>query len=326
MSLRYRLSQMLASSCISRSTVTESMAKLAIINLDDFDRTERPAIKALLAVEEQFRIYFHSNRKELELQRIAADTLNKIIQRYKIVTQMEIQSFSPQTYEFESEEVIINKYYMHYQVISCSNKSQRRDIDRMRSFVLNFRRASGRLNMDSESLLILGDAFHKPFKFFMDLVEVLFAYFYSSHLQLDCAARLLDPLDLESLKHYQKLVAPNEDFDDYFLYNISFCKCLRTPPKCPSFEEPEEMADKSATFIVQARKKRCARRRDKMATPNWESHKVDPPSISSGRNPSDLDTINVIQQSNLESYSGQLTFITLGNEMARKNPLFRSLE
>ncbi|XP_017156629.1 uncharacterized protein LOC108165088 [Drosophila miranda] len=40
-------------------------------------------------------------------------------------------------------------------------------------------------------------------------------------------------MDLESLEHYQKLLKPNKDFEEYFLYNLSYCQCLRMPPKCP---------------------------------------------------------------------------------------------
>ncbi|XP_016928895.3 uncharacterized protein [Drosophila suzukii] len=266
MEMRDRLYHLMVSQSIfSRTTVTESMAKFAILNLDSSDSVDKTVIKILLVIEEKFRSYFESYQKELGLQRIAAQTLSQLIQRYKITMQVDMGCMCPHIYEIESEEAIINKYYLHYQVIVSSNKNQSWAIHSLRPYVLIFRRECAKLDLNEESPFILGDASHKPIKFFIDLVEELFAYFYSGHLQLDCAARLLDPLDLNSVEYYQKLLAPNEDFDEYFMHNISFCKCLRMPPKCPPYESHKLIKDQAEHYINQAKKKRCARRFDKMA-------------------------------------------------------------
>lgn len=266
MEMRDRLYQMMVSqSFMSRGTVTASMANFAIGNLRSSDAVEKRVIKILLVIEEKYRSYFDSYRKELELQRIAAETLHQLIQRYKITMQLDTSCTCPQIYDIESDDAIINKFYIHYQVIASSNKNQCWAIQSLRPYVLVFRRECAKLNRSEESPFILGDAFHKPIQFFIDLVEELFAYFYSGHLQLDCAARLLDPLDLYRMECYMKLLEPNEDFAEYFLHNISFCKCMRPPPMCPPYEHHQKIKDQSDAYLSHAKKKRCARRFERMA-------------------------------------------------------------
>lgn len=148
-----------------------------------------------------------------------------------------------------------------------SNKSQRWAIHALRPYVLAFRRECAKLDLDEETPLILGDAFHKPIKFFIELVDEIFNYFYSGLQQLDCAARLLDPADLKSLENYQKLLAPNEDFDEYFMYNLSFCKCLTAQPQCVPVvrdSHKKEKRDILEAYVLKAKRGRCARRFDKM--------------------------------------------------------------
>ncbi|XP_020802548.1 uncharacterized protein LOC110179370 [Drosophila serrata] len=260
----------------SRFTVTDSMTKLALTRLDTIcnsEDKEKTIIKILLAMEEKFRIYFEANQKELELQRIAAQTLWHLVQRYQIAVQVDTSCMCPKIYEIETEDAIINKYHMHYQVIVGSNKSQHIGIHALRPFVLAFRRECATLDLEEETPFILGDAFHKPITFFIDLVDEIFNYFYSGHLQLECAARMLDPADLKSLEYYQSLLAPNEDFDEYFLYNISFCKCLRAPPKCVSVVREsfkKEKKDILEAYVTKAKQARCARRIAKMSKPKAE--------------------------------------------------------
>ncbi|XP_017040901.1 uncharacterized protein LOC108087837 [Drosophila ficusphila] len=274
MEIRERLyTIMVNQSSLSRSTVTESMAKFAIQNLEGSVSLEKTIVRILLAIEDKYRNYFEAYQKEMELQRIAAQTLSQLIQRYKITMQVDTSCMCPNIYEIESEEAILNKYYLHYQVIVSSNKNQGWAIHHLRQFVLIFRRECSKLDHKAESSFIMGDAFHRPIKFFMELVDELFAYFYSGHLQLDCAARLLDPLDLSSLEHYQKLLAPNEDFDEYFLHNISFCQCLRPPPRCATYECHQKIKDQAEPYISQAKKARCLRRFNKMANLEVEDPK-----------------------------------------------------
>ncbi|XP_039481105.1 uncharacterized protein LOC120445053 [Drosophila santomea] len=254
-------------SITSHATVSNSVAKFAILNLDRSDGLENSVTKILVTIEEMFWSFFEEHQNELELQRMAAKTLNQLTQRYRINTQVDLSCTCPQIYEIESDDAIINKYYIYYQVIACSNKNQSWAIHNMRPYVLLFRRECAKLDMSSDSPFIMGNTFHKPIKFFMELVEELFAYFYSGHVQFDCAAQMLDPLDLNSIEHYQKLLAPNEDFVNYFKYNMSYCKCLRMPARCPAYEYPQVTEDHTLPFIIQAKKKRCARRREKMAEP-----------------------------------------------------------
>ncbi|XP_017007875.2 uncharacterized protein [Drosophila takahashii] len=270
-----RIHIMMNQSFLSRATVTESMAQLAILNVDSSDTVEDTVVKTLLVVENKFRSYFESYSKEMELQRIAAHSLNQLIYRYQATTQVDTSCRCPKFYEAETEETMVTKYQLDYQVILRSNQNQCSDIHRLRPYVLFFRRECAKLDLNEESPFIQGDAFHKPIKFFIDLIEELFSYFYSGHLQLDSAANLLDPFDLNSVEYYQKLLTHNEDFDEYFMHNISFCKCLRVPPKCPSIEDIQLIRDQSEPYIEEAKRKRCARRFDKMAATELPCHEPD---------------------------------------------------
>ncbi|XP_017007874.2 uncharacterized protein [Drosophila takahashii] len=330
MEMRDRLYHLMVSqSMMSRSTVTESMAKFAILNLDSSDSVDKTVVKILLGIEDKYRSYFESYQKELGLQRIAAQTLSQLIQRYKITMQVDTSCMCPNIYEIESEEAIINKYYLHYQVIVSSNKNQGWAIHSLRPYVLIFRRECARLDLKEESPFIMGDAFHKPIKFYIDLVEELFAYFYSGHLQLDCAARLLDPLDLNSVEYYQKLLAPNEDFDEYFLHSMSFCKCLRMPAKCPPYECHKLIKDQAEPYITQAKKKRCARRFDRMAG-------IEQPSSKRGStgterkasivsNQSEKITKSASQTSNQEAPGEELVPVSQNHERTLTDNLMKAL-
>ncbi|EDV36130.1 uncharacterized protein Dana_GF12111 [Drosophila ananassae] len=258
---------MASHSIISRSTVTESMAKFALNKLAVSDAHEKTVIRLLLSIEEKFREYFDTYKKEVELQRIAAETLSHLIQRYMIATQVDTSCTRPQIYEIETEDAIVNKYHMHYQVIDGSNKSQKWAVQALRPFVLAFRRECAKINMDEDTPFVMGDAFHKPIKFFIDLVDEIFDYFYSAYLQLDCGARLLDPMDIKSMEQYKILLAPNEDFEEYFMHNMSFCKCLRIPPKCieKKVDDCQPKKDVRDHYMNVAKKSRCARRVAKMA-------------------------------------------------------------
>jgi len=286
---------MVSQSFMSRTTVTESMAKMAILKVDTSDTVENKVIKTLMMIEEMFRSYFQSYQKELELQRIAAQSINQNIHRYRVTTQEGTSCMSPQIYEVESEDAMVTKYSLDYQVIVSSNKSQCWDIHRLRPFVLIFRRQYAKLDQNEQSPFIQGDAFHKPIKFYSDLVEELFSYFYSGHLELDSAARLLSPWDLNSVEYYQKLLAPNENFDEYFMLNISFCKCLRVPPKCQSNEcsQLQVIKDRSEPFIHEAKEKRCARRFAKMAESRRPSNESDQKKL----------TLNFTEESDMEQRS-----------------------
>ncbi|XP_017140963.1 uncharacterized protein LOC108154713 [Drosophila miranda] len=218
----------------SRLTTTESGVQSALHKLDTMDESvEGTVLSALLLVENKYRHIFENFKKEMELQAIAASTLWELIQRYRIAMEVDASSECTQLYDVEPKEEIIQKYYLHYNVIVSSNKSQWCVIQSLRSYVLACRRECKKLNLEEETPFIMGDAFYKLILLFIDLVDELFNYFLSMHLKLDCAASQLDPMDLESLEHYQKLLKPNEDFEEYFLYNLSYCQCLRMPPKCP---------------------------------------------------------------------------------------------
>ncbi|BFG05752.1 uncharacterized protein DMAD_04417 [Drosophila madeirensis] len=253
----------------SRLTTTESEVNVALSKLVAADESvEGRVLSILMSLEKKLRYIFDSFKKEMELQRIAASSLWELIQRYRIAMDVDVGYKCAQLYAVEPSEEIVQKYFIHYQVIIRSNKSQWWGIESMRSYVLTFRRECSKLNLEEETPFIRGDAFHKPIRFFIDLVDELFDYFFSMHLKLDCAARQLDPMDLDSLEHYQQLLQTNEDFEEYFMYNLSYCQCLRMPPKCPETRVYTAISHKSAAkkeAMEQAKRPRCDQRLSRMA-------------------------------------------------------------
>ncbi|XP_001360428.2 uncharacterized protein [Drosophila pseudoobscura] len=269
----------------SHLTTTESAVQVALHNLVVMDESvEGTVLGVLLSAEKKYRLTFDTFKKEMELQAIAASTLWELIQRYKIAMEVDADCKCTQLYAVEPKEETIQKYYIHYQVIVSSNKSLWRQIESLRSYVLAFRRECKNLNLEEQTPFIQGDAFHKPIKFFIELVDELFNYFFSLHLKLDCAARQLDPMDLESLEEYQKLLKPNEDFEEYFLYNLSYCQCLRMPPKCPEtrvYTNIENAAMKKEA-MEQAKRARCDQRVNRMTlrASQMRESAENPPSVT----------------------------------------------
>lgn len=246
----------------------------------EHDGVEVKVLTELLILDEAYRGYFNEWLKELGLQRMAAEKLWPLTRDFSIKSDVACRRPLPRC--VDADDVIINKYQLHYQIILGSNLAMNRGISGIRANLLAFRREFNKLDLTEQTPFILGDAFHKPIKFFAELVDELFNYFYSHYLKLDCGARHLDPSDLQSLENYQKMLVPCEEFEEYLVYNLSYCHCLRPTQPCPEHVKPQQKSMEIQDAQRHALLSRCRQRLSKMTRKTEES-------------------INVIQQSLLNS-------------------------
>lgn len=85
--------------------------------------------------------------------------------------------------------------------------------------------------MAIESPLIVGDAFHKPITYFIELVSDLFKYFHAWLLKLKYSSHQFDPAKIDSVENYKKEIEISEDFEEYLNMGLAYCKCLRPKAK-----------------------------------------------------------------------------------------------
>lgn len=117
----------------------------------------------------------------------------------------------------------------HFNLFSCRISSSLADL---RKSCLIFENLCSQLDMKIESPLIIGDAFHKPITYFIELVSDLFKYFHAWLLKLRYSSNQFDPFKIESIENYKKQIEISEDFEEYLNVGLSYCKCLRPKPKC----------------------------------------------------------------------------------------------
>ncbi|EDW02195.1 GH20032 [Drosophila grimshawi] len=258
---------------------------------------EVTVLRELLHLDEAYRTYYREWLKELGLQRIAAETLHPLNQ--ELLLRSDSHCRRPAAINAEGDDAMIKKYQLHYQIILGSNQSLNRGIKNMRSNLIAFRRAFNKLDLNDETPLILGDAFHKPVKFFIGLVKELFNYFYSHFLKLDCGANMLDPADINALESYQKLLTPSEEFEEYLLHNLGYCHCLRPPQPCPERPTVTPMPGENKENKRRAQLSRCNRRVIKMSMLREESHSELDHNHSTYVNASDLE--NELRMNQLSS-------------------------
>lgn len=119
-----------------------------------------------------------------------------------------------------------------YKILNSFSAKIRKLLDALRKSCLVFEDLCSRLNMNIESPLIVGDTFHKPISYFIELISDLFKYFHAWLLKLSYSAHQLDPLKIGSIESYKSLTAISEDFEEYLNVGLTYCKCLRPRPTC----------------------------------------------------------------------------------------------
>ncbi|XP_030379727.1 uncharacterized protein LOC115627972 [Scaptodrosophila lebanonensis] len=245
------------------------------------ESVERRVLKVLLHLETDFRSYYNLWRRGMVLQREAADMLWGLTQRYMIIMKADPTCICPQNYAIEPEEVLIAEYNVHYMIIQNSNEEQNFTLRSMRHNVVQFRKSCNKLDLTKETPFIMGDTFHKPIKFFIELVDELFNYFYSGYLKLDYMANQLDPLDLKPLEEYRELLNPSEEFEEYLMLSLTYCKCL-VPEPCPRFV-PDKCEETPPQTKQDLKKSRCLARRAEMMGETGEVKDTRPSSKTSIR-------------------------------------------
>lgn len=224
---------------------------------------ELNVVNELIQLDQSYRSYFKDWLSEHSVQRMAASMLWKLTEHYAL--RAELNCCPPNPQSLDAEELIYTKYQVHYQIILSSNLAMGRGVDTIRKNLLALRREYNKLDLTEETPFILGDAFHKPIKFFMELAEDLFNYFHANYLRLDTVSRHLDPSDANTLEMYQKYLEPCEEFDEYLLHNLGYCQCLVAQRVCPEPTKANPPSQRDyRTLQLRAKEKRCARRREKM--------------------------------------------------------------
>ncbi|ALC42048.1 CG31910 [Drosophila busckii] len=233
------------------------------------DETESKVLKKLLLLDEGYRNYFKTWNKEMELQRMAAEKLWRLTKAYTGFYSKVCKL--PQNESDTTEDNILSSYQLHYQIIRNSNVALSAAIDVLRRQLLAFRRKCALLDLQAETPFVLGDSFHKPIKFFIELAEELFNYFYSGYLKLYCCARLMEPAELSTLERYQQLLERSEEFEEYLFHNLGYCRCLGPPLPCPKKPVvPQMQPSEVEEAMKRAKLSRCARRMAKMSATNNE--------------------------------------------------------
>ncbi|XP_023177837.1 uncharacterized protein LOC111604146 [Drosophila hydei] len=301
----------LQASSIALRWKPQSSAVMQVVHREH-DGIEFKIMNELMSLEEAYRNYFKDWHRELDLQRLASEKLWPISQDLR--DQWDSFCREPQPRNVDAEEVLITKYQLHYQIILGSNLTLSRGLATIRMNLLGLRREYNRLDQSEETPFILGDAFHKPIKFFMQLAEELFNYFYSHSLKLECYSRHLDPGDIDSLVTYQKMLQPREEFDDYLLHNLNYCQCLRPALQCPEYVKPQPKVNDDTLPDTKRRAKlnRCHHRVLKMS-----KEKEDSQSLQSLR----IDTLELDHDMRINHLSSRLAQLrecnslrTLGQE------------
>lgn len=120
-------------------------------------------------------------------------------------------------------------YKSFYKYFSCKISNL---LDALRKSCLIFEGLCSQLDMNVQTPLIIGDTFHKPISYFIELISDLFKYFHSWLLKLRYSAFQLDPFKIDSIENYRILTDSSEDFEEYLNVGLTYCKCLRPKPTC----------------------------------------------------------------------------------------------
>lgn len=99
-----------------------------------------------------------------------------------------------------------------------------------------FYAACDQLDRNQETPFIMGDKYHRSIYAHKRMMIDIFNYCYSAVLNLKCYLHQLDPISLESVEDYRKLLkedSSNEEFAELVKSTFVYCKCLHPRPTCP---------------------------------------------------------------------------------------------
>ncbi|XP_054730429.1 uncharacterized protein LOC129239137 [Anastrepha obliqua] len=193
---------------------------------------EEETLQQLLKLEEMFRETFSLTKREMVFQKDLVNRLWVLSQRYIILISSNGCCKHPEVYSGPTENILLREYADKLRNLRSSNCRISDSLRKLRQKCLVFNSLHKCLDMTMETPFILGDTFHKPIAFFIELVDDLFKYLHALSVKFKYLSHQLDPVDLLALEEYKVALEPSEDFEDYLLTGLSYCKCLRPKRPC----------------------------------------------------------------------------------------------
>ncbi|XP_023308595.2 uncharacterized protein LOC111690357 [Lucilia cuprina] len=193
---------------------------------------EEETLRQLLILERVFREHNALTKKELQLQKELVSRIWILAQRYILLESTGTCCRYPEIYSGPAEDTLLQEFTEKLKQIRSSNCLMSNSLDELRKSCLVFNNLCSQLNMEIESSLITGDAFHKPIAYFIELISDLFKYFHAWLLKLKYSSQQFDPVKIESIENYKKQIEISEDFEEYLNVGLAYCKCLRPKTSC----------------------------------------------------------------------------------------------
>ncbi|KAI9585599.1 uncharacterized protein LOC119632932 [Glossina fuscipes] len=193
---------------------------------------EEKTLNQLLELENEFRDHYNFAKKELTQQMEWANRLWVLTQRYILLKSTGPCCKYPEIYPAPAEDNVLLDMTEKIKSIRNSNCRIYASVKELRKSCIIFEQLCSQLDMSVESPFIMGDAFHKPLSFFIELVSDLFKYLHASILRQRYSSHLIEPSNLDAVAKYKSLIEPSEDFEEYLTVGLTYCKCLRPKPIC----------------------------------------------------------------------------------------------
>ncbi|XP_065366210.1 uncharacterized protein LOC135959111 [Calliphora vicina] len=196
------------------------------------NQIEDETLRQLLVLEKEFREHNALMKNEMQLQNELVARIWILSQRYILLESTGPCCRYPEIYTGPAEDTLLQEFTEKLKQIRSSNCRISSSVTELRKSCLVFDNLCAQLDMKIESPLIIGDAFHKPISYFIELVSDIFKYFNAWLLKLRYSSHQFDPFKIEGIENYKKLIEISEDFEEYLNVGLAYCKCLRPKARC----------------------------------------------------------------------------------------------
>lgn len=197
-----------------------------------YSDVEAETLQQLLILEKEFRDHDVLMATELAAQKEIINRLKVLSERYTHLNTSNPCSRYPGIDAEPVIEAILKEFSNKLDDLSTSNWRIMESLRNIRKSKLKFDELCSQLDMTIGSPFIIGDSFHKPIAYFIELVSDLFKYFHAWALKLDLVARRIDTHTTERFEEYKKLIEPSEEFKEYLQLGLTYCRYLRPKVVC----------------------------------------------------------------------------------------------
>jgi len=193
---------------------------------------ESAVLSQLLDLQKVFRANYELMKSEFVIQRETNERLWLLSQRYALLASTGRCCKYPEIYALPAEEVIINEFHQKFMIIVDSNTKLMDSVNKLREECRIFNKLCTHLNLHNKTDFTLGDKFHRPIIFFIEMVKDLFNYIHCWVLRLQVSFIQIEVSEFKRFEAYNLLIMPNEDFGTYLSKEFVYCKCLRPKSNC----------------------------------------------------------------------------------------------